>query len=572
MPKNVLLERIKERMPNGNTLDLCNMSGENTKFLNILYEKYKNEYVEMLDELSKGRNTIYWWVTPLVSKYWFLSDSLKNISIAILGIKRIKADCKIRVVYCPSKEIAETIKNYFQPLGRNILVKIKKNDKKATITEQFAEYVQYVNKKIEEYREIRKVLNENKMNILGKRNVTLVDTYIKDSEVDCGSYEEKYFKNILDYTDRKLFFMPQIVVNKRTSTAAVIKKIVRSSRYRYIYKEQFIKIQDYYKLLLYPFFCIVFCLQKKYINDIDVTSIVNRDLFNGIVSSNAVEGMLKFWTIKRMKKQGIKIGRLIGWYEGQPSSNGLFLGYRRAYPKGKSIGYIGYPIDSKNINIAPNKMQANYKAAPQEIAVMAECFEQIPKQFISETKVMIVPALRMQGNYQCDNIKEHSKKSVLIALAYDRTVSSKILKWIKEIEQYFIDNSLSINIKNHPCNAEMTLEKYGIQALKCNYKFVGGSFSEAVGAADFVISTQSTAGYETALYGKPIIFLNFSGELSINYMPKEWDGIRYDVVYGIGELKNVIQKYLNYNIEKLDFDSERYHVLASKDTMERLFR
>ena len=118
----------------------------------------------------------------------------------------------------------------------------------------------------------------------------------------------------------------------------------------------------------------------------------------------------------------------------------------------------------------------------------------------------------------------------------------------------------------------MTLKQYGVQELKCRYKYIGGSFNEAVTESDFVISTQSTAGYETALYGKPIIFLNFPGELSINYMPKEWEGVRYDVVYSIEELKSAIHKYLNCNIEKLNLDNDRYHVLASKDTVERLFK
>ncbi len=502
-----------------------------------------------------------------------MSDALKNICIAILGIEQIKADCRIRFVYCPSKEIAETIKNHFQSSGRSICVKLKNSAENISISELLVEYIKYINKRIEEHREIRKVLEEKEIKLLDrKEHIVLIDTYIKASEVDCGSYEEKYFKNILDYTDRKLFFMPQIVVNKRASTATVVRKIVRSSRYRYIFKEQFLKIQDYFKLFLFPLFCAAFCLPKKHFNNIDVTPIVNGDLFNGILSSNSAEGMLKYWAVKRMKKRGIEIERLIGWYEGQPSSNGLFMGYRRAYPKGKSIGYVGYPIDSKNINVAPDRMQMNHKAAPQEIAVIAECFKQIPKQFIPDIKVMIAPALRLQGDYQCINRKKNDRKNILIALAYDKTASANILKWIKKMEQYFNDSSLSVIIKNHPCNAGMTLKQYGVQELKCRYKFIGGSFNDAVTESDFVISTQSTAGYETALYGKPVIFLNFPGELSMNYMPKEWEGVRYDVVYNIEELKRTIHKYLNCNIEKLNPDNDRYHVLASKDTVERLFK
>ncbi len=39
-------------MTRENILDLCSMSEENTRLLNILYEKYKNEYVVMLGHMS----------------------------------------------------------------------------------------------------------------------------------------------------------------------------------------------------------------------------------------------------------------------------------------------------------------------------------------------------------------------------------------------------------------------------------------------------------------------------------------------------------------------------------------
>ena len=334
---------------------------------------------------------------------------------------------------------------------------------------------------------------------------------------------------------------------------------------------QFLEKSDYYKLFLYPLFCVIFCLRKKYIRGIDVTAIINKDLVRGITSGNSMEGMLKYFSIKGMKRQGINIDRLIGWYEGQASSNGLFLAYRRMYLKGKSIGYIGGAIDSNNINLAPSREQIRHKAIPQEITVIAECFKHIPKQFVSDVKVTVVPAFRLQKEYQYADDKKINKKRILVALSYDKRTSTEMLKWVKNLEDFCREEDITIHIKNHPCNIGLTLKQYGIQHLKCNYKFVDGEFSKAVREVNVVVTTQSNAGYETALYGIPIIFLNLPSELNINYMPKEWDLKRYKVVYSIEELRLAISKYIDIKLKEINLKNGQFHAIASTETVSHLF-
>lgn len=558
-------------MADENILDLCSMSEKDTKLLNDIYTKYKRSYMEMLDKIGKEVNTIYWWATPLSSKYWYLSESLKNISIAILGIKEIQRNQYLKEIYCPSEEIARTIKRYCRNVRREIHIKIKKGTTNVSFRRQLLVFEQSIREKCNRHRKIAESLKREKIISPEKeKSIVLIDTYIKSSETSEAGYEEQYFRNLLDYTEENIYFFPQIILNTEIPVNVLVKRILNGGKYKYIFREQFLRIPDYYKMFFYPFFCIILCLKKKYINGIDVTAIINRDLLTGITSDNSMEGMIKFFAIKRMRKQGIKIDRLIGWYEGQPSSNMLFLGYRKAYHYGKSVGYIGYAIDKNNINVAPGREQIRHKAGPQKIAVMAECFRQIPQQF-NKIKVIIVPALRLQKSYQYTEYKEKDEKRILVALSYERKTSREILIWIKRMESYYKENDIVVYIKNHPCNAEMTLKRYGIQKLNCTYKYVEEEFHKVVRSVDIVITVQSTSGYEAALHGKPVIFINFSSQLNINYMPKEWEGSRYDTVYNTDELEIAIEKYFNRDLERVNLDNEKYHVRVSRDTIERLF-
>lgn len=558
-------------MADRNILDLCDMSGDDTRRLNELYTEYKSEYMKMIDRLSRGKNTVYWWATHFSSRNFFLSDAYKNICIAMLGIEKLKVGRGIHTAYCPTDEIAAVIK---AAVTGNAGIKVKHKRKKASFKEHAVNYFRHVAAEMARHKRIRKVLEDNPGCGFDKsKGIVLIDTYAKASEIPNGCYEEQYFNNILDYTDREIFFMPQLFLNTKATADRLVKKLIRNSRYRYIFKEQFLKKQDMLKLLPYPLFCAAFCARKKYFKGVDVTPIVNRDLIDSIASGNSVVGMLKYQAVKRMKKEGIEIERLIGWYEGQPSSNCLFMGYRQAYPKGESIGYIGYAADKNDISLAPGEVQARHGASPRRMAVVADCFKDVPKQFVRELEVISAPAFRMQGDIMrgAGEKGKNSDRAILAALPYDVASAIKMLSWIKCIEQYLKDQSIKLHIKNHPCNKGMSLKQYGIKPFECSHSFIDGTFGDAVNGSDIVITIQSTSGYETALYGKPIIFLNFPGGLNINYMPEEWEGTRYDVVYSTDELQGTIRKYINCVLEKPDFADERYHVAASRETVGRLF-
>lgn len=553
------------------SLDLSKMSKEDTKLLNKLYVDYKQEYVEMLDQISKKVSSIYWWATPLSSRNWYLSDTWKEICIAMVGIQRIQQNRQIEKVYCPSKEIAVTIEKYCKEIRRAITCEYAKEISIVSLRKQFIAFGQCVQKELDRYRKINGIFKTKVPPFLEKdQEIIVIDTYVKASEVDVEGYKEKYLKNILQYSKEPIYFMPHLVLNTRVPVHVIAKRLQHAKQYPCFFKEQFLQVCDYYKLLLYPFLCVLFSLSKKTVGGIDVTAIIRKDLVKGITSYNAIEGILKFFAVHRMKKQGVKIKQLIGWYEGQPSSNGLFLGYRQAYPKGSSVGYIGYAIDQNNINVAPTKEQAHKKAVPQIMTVIAGCFQWIPNQFV-KTNVRVVPALRLQHIHSNCVRQNGGQKSILVALSYEKETSTEILKWIQATENFYNKNGIMILIKNHPYNHKMTLRQYGIETLNCEYQFVQGEFCDAIDKAALVITAQSNAGYETALYGKPILFLNFPTQLNINYMPKEWEGTRYEVVYDSKELEQAIDKYLCMNLEEVALEDEYFYMMASLETVSRLF-
>ena len=134
-------------------------------------------------------------------------------------------------------------------------ITVKKN-KNIAVIEYF---LNNVYRTIQQYRTTHKVIKKNGINVeIRNEDITLIDTYIKASDIKGMYYEEQYFKNILEFTDRKIYFMPQLLLNTRISLDMLIKKLLNKCKYQYVFKEQFLLIQDFYKLLPYPLFCILF--------------------------------------------------------------------------------------------------------------------------------------------------------------------------------------------------------------------------------------------------------------------------------------------------------------------------
>ena len=61
---------------NRKVLDLCNMTIEDTKRINELFDEYSDKYTEFVDDLSEKHNRCeFWWVTVFASRNIYLSNA-----------------------------------------------------------------------------------------------------------------------------------------------------------------------------------------------------------------------------------------------------------------------------------------------------------------------------------------------------------------------------------------------------------------------------------------------------------------------------------------------------------------
>lgn len=544
-------------------LNLIEMTREDTRLLNTLFEQNCDSYTEMIDSLSrKWTGNLYWWATCLASRNPWLSFAYKNICIVLLAIRRVEQDRDINEVTVPCEEIKCVLQRYFEEKNMDIIISADAGPASFDCVEFMAQFARNI--LIKKY--VEKSWKEQEAAQSGD-HIVLLDTEILASHIRKGIYRDRLFDNIEDLTDKKIVFMPQIVNDVMADQNGLIKKIGKYRGQNTVLKEHFLKRQDYLKLLLIPFWNKRFCKGKKIFNGIDVTPIVNRDLKVAMATAQTQECVLKHQLIARMWQKKIVIETLVGWYEGQPSSMGLFAAYNKMYKAGKSIGYIGYAVDANWLSLAPSKEQIKQKITPGQIGVIGEIFLKDPKRFCEKAETFLFPAFRIKAENNA--YSESAENSVLVALSYEESASCRILKMIKESEAWFKDNRIKVYMKNHPQLSTRTLSDYGINELNCEYAFLDQIFQDAIKQADIVITAKSTTSYETALYGKKVIVLGMTGDITFTYMPEEWKGKRYGIAYNGQELVDLITSFTDKTIEKLDLSRE-YLVRPQREELKNI--
>lgn len=544
-------------------LNLVEMTQEDTSLLNTLFEQNSDFYTEMIDSLSrKWKGNLYWWATCLASRNPWLSFAYKNICIVLLAIRRVEQDRDINEVTVPCEEVKCVLQHYFNEKNIDIIISADKGPAGFDHVEFRAQFARNIL--------IKKYVEKSwkKQNaVQSGDHIVLLDSEILASHIRKGIYRDRLFDNIEDLTDKKIVFMPQIVNDVMADQNGLIKKIGKHRNRNTVVKEHFLKWQDYLKLLLIPFWNKRFCKGKKYFNGIDVTPIINRDLKVAMSTAQIQDCVLKHQLIVRMWQKKIDIETLVGWYEGQPSSMGMFAAYNKLYRRGKSIGYIGFAVDANWLSLMPSNEQVKQKIAPRQIGVIGGIFLNDPRRFCEKAEAVLFPAFRMKAdNSAC---YEAAENSVLVALSYEEFVSCRILKVIKEIEDWLRDNHIKVYIKNHPQLSNRTLSDYGINALNCECAFLNQTFQEAIKQADIVITAKSTTSYETALYGKKVIVLGMTGDITFTYMPEEWKGKRYGIAYNGQELIDLITSFTDKAIEKLDLSRE-YLVRPQREELKNI--
>ena len=386
-----------------------------------------------------------------------------------------------------------------------------------------------------------------KKNLLVKSKNILVECFILNEFKN----KENFNKNITKIKNKNIFLVPSFLIQKNLLTT--IKTINKVNLSKYIFKEHYLSLYDYFYSILH------FMRKKKFLSNYqkfkhwDLNSLINFEISSNKNIYSAIIGILNYRFFKRLNEKNILLKKTICLFENQAVGRGWSLGSRTFFPNVENLGYQGYINFSQFLNSTPCEFEEKAKVIPNKIAVINKVFKKNKREFFSKVKVITAPALNYQFNSKKLKKKEFNKFTLV--LTGIKNVDLKLINWSL---RFLRDNKKTkLTIKFHPI---LPLKSFKISLFKSSrdqIDFSNEDINSILSKSLLIVSTgPTTAIYEAFLKECFLLIPVFDPWDKLNLenckIPKE----NYNLANNFQEfsfnLKNMIKNKTKTKLKKVE--------------------
>lgn len=550
-------------------LDLCNMTPVLTKRLNEIAQNYRKIFTDFIDQLSlKYKDNLYWWITPLASREITLCDCFYDFCLLKLAIEEIKEKKPVNVIV-PKLSMKHAIRKNIDTRG--ILFTVNEN-KKEIIKKKFKYlYALYsINLLRRKVKAVQKGAGIRDLSKLADK-VILIDTYAIPSQLKNGVYIDRYFCGLVENTDENIIFLVQLDFDNIQDGQRLAKALTTMDNI--LLFEQFVEKNDFNYVKKYYYQCSKFKFNDCKIEKLDVSDLVKDAIKVGSTNITSMYGILKGNTVCRLiEKYKVCVKALIGWYEGQPSSNGMFKIVRKKFSYIPTISYVLSPCQENNLALYPSKLQVKEKCISEFYGVQGSSWMKLVRQFDNTVKCVLAPSFRYQSVYDINYQQLEfggTKQGILLVLSYFVESSRQLLRCFFEATKELKD--FDVEIKNHPVNDKYLIKDYDIvddEYSHLNIRFVSGKMSDVVKEKEMVILCDSTSCLEIMLSGVFTVSFMSGGKLSCLCLPED-SNIENNIAYDTEDLKRFIEirHDMEPSVKELKLLREKTFVRVNRNTV-----
>ncbi len=559
------------------TLDLTGctpLSSKNARLLNELAVGLRPHIVRLVDQLSteQGSN-IDWWVTPLASRNPFSSQFFLHccrilLLDRLLTLKEIPDE-----VLVDSPAMADLAACLASRHGVGMHIKVRYSrfwhdyllvPLKSLLTAVFHSVSQFV---------CARLLLSRPTPYDGS-SLILVDTFLYSDSVHNGVFHDRHFPGINDVLEAdesaRIRYFPTFY-KIRNYPKAFFR--LHRLRERFLIKEDFLKISDYVYAFGHGFRVRhIRSSAQLSLDGMQLNALVDEELQRGWMWPGAIEALLKFRTVARMREAGVKIGRVLDWFENQDIDRGANAGFRRYYPNAEVVGYIGYVASQHYLCMYPTPAEAKAQVLPTKFAVMGKGFVSSIKEFCPELVATVSPALRYSAGLQLAMRSAHEPALVVVvALPLVRAEALAILNTIHHLlhslqkSPLAAEEGVHFRIKPHPSSDISAQGAYGLPPdSKIRVTWENGKLDTLLQQSDVLVSAASSACFEALAMGVPVIIQGSLMGITFVPIPQAVPEGQWQVCYAADELLAALETIQQRRSVGLDNGRDIAYLLQEK--------
>jgi hypothetical protein len=313
----------------------------------------------------------------------------------------------------------------------------------------------------------------------------------------------------------------------------------------------------------------------------DVTDLVKEAYIENLANPGSAEGLLRYRFAKRLCNAGIRVHRVVEWFENQELDHGAIAGWRNFYPDVEVTGYQGFLASRTYLCMFPVALEQQLNLLPNTLAVMGRALVIPAKEFCPDLQIIIAPAFRFQALLH-DRRNEPSTAwfTVLISLPLMKKESKAIIAMLvcaAEMLNKVTSRPCRFHIMIHPATQKMAIIDEVVRESSA-FKLIDGNFDRELDYADALVSTASSTCVQAIARGIPVAVVGSPGLLTQNPIPKTIDARLWQVCYSAEDLYSLLRSYANLGLKDItqlrklgsDCRSEFFEALTT-GTLQALF-
>lgn len=487
-------------------VDLDNLTNSQSELFVSFREQAIIDYNLIVEDVIKlDDKNVYWLLNNVTSRNTVVSSVLYYLN-CILFLDNISKTEHVDKVKTSDPVLSSALKSNYQVECRNSYVKY--------ICIRFLRNCWHHFYNIEWCLRAILVKSKNRYkDAISQKGITLVDTFIAKP---MDSYFDRYYGNIINKIDcidnDTLYFL----INYLPKPDKIqIEKIEKNTKQKILFNWDFLKVSDYISTIWHIIFPPRHSFESFNYYGTPLKSVLENCVKNS-TSFYFVNGLLYYYSVRRMKKLGVDIKLLVDWFENQSYDKALYYAFNKFYPNSWIHGYIGFlsDTDAMPYNIATNQ-ELRCHIAPKELFVCNKALKSKYKKSKYEGTIHLAPLFRTQKVWSVQRKpKKESITIILVPLTLDSyEVEFKVCFMDKICENL---QNVHILLKPHPAY-DVTLIKKQIEHEN-KIEIVNGDIYNFLEMADMVVGSNTTVIYEALALGLPIV--NIEDPTGILYMAK----------------------------------------------------
>ena len=531
-------------------LDLRKFNSSESKLVNEVAEKIRNDYINFLSKMGKNKeNNIDWWMIEFVSRNTLVSDLFYNFCKIVFFKEKIKNDFIYKKIIVDSIALKTVIENYCNKNGHSCNVVYKGKNYFWICIKRILSYFKSCIHFFLRWAFAWNTRHYQKKSITDK-GITLIDTFVLKDSFKNSIYNDRYYGKLLEYLgkdEKRYFYYVPTYCGIRNYGKLFVN--MRTSKQKFLIKEDYLRIKDYLFALLYPFRVRKLMIEKRIFMGFNVYPLIKEEILKNSVSGSSMLGLLNFRFAKRLKESNIKIRMIVNWFENQTIDHGFNFGFRKYHPGVCLMGYQGFPLSNNRLSLYATEQELSCKVIPKEVKVIGKGYVKLAKKFCSDLKVTVAPALRFDRVWNKRKVyPKQDKFIILISLPILMKEAEELIEIALEVAKTIKINNCFFQIKPHPVQDIKKIKVKWKEKLSQRFEFVQGDFNLCVEKSNILISCISSTCLETLAKGIPVIVIASKSGLIQLDIPKDIKQDIWKLCYEAREVCDAIIYYMNLDV------------------------